>query len=316
MSLRDNWLAANPVEREAMVIAAVKNRNVPSWVLPKNFVPVRIKGLGHELVVWFMGDFLAVGPDAAPLYLPCQPSTLQVCATELDCYMLTTKLTQIAFQAADQKLSMLIPSPKADIESAAFMLKASDLYNKKIDRSKRLRAGHSKTIVMGPGLSGSHLAIFGAYAEGVLPKKDAKGNPVWYNASNQKGKPDCWAVQSYPGPHISTYMDYSQHGQLVAKQAKLDGKMIDLGTVFRDKTLSALVSTQGPLEPYYPNAGPGSGTASPPKGALTPALFTEDAPPGETASGRYRVPRTDLEDSGTVFFWSMLMSIGRALVGA
>jgi hypothetical protein len=149
-----------------------------------------------------------------------------------------------------------IETPEASIDANDGALAAFAKLG--IDPGDHLTIGYKKSIVVGPNLDGSKVAIYGG-AGGTA-------DPPWN------------VIQPYSTIHTSDYSDYSHGIVLVSRKAELDGEPVDLRLdVFgsKDPAIYGLVSDQGRFDPIFPNAGPKSramfsGSSS------APASFTRD----------------------------------------
>lgn len=242
---------------------------------------VEITGNGHVLRVLVAPDYLALGDDGSEFPVArVTPYAAQKAAQRLDAILPSRKLVDAIELASNPHVPYLdvkgppfkipvsqIETPEATSAMADMRRKAFEVYG--IDPGDTPNAfpkpviGYRKTIVVGPDLDGSRVAIYGGrYAQ-------APGQP--WNLSTAA------RVQPYSTFHTYDYADYSHGIVLVSRKAELDGHPVDLRTdVFgsSDPHVWGLVSDQGRFDPVFPNAGPKSiavfrGSAPVPPGVST-----------------------------------------------
>jgi len=282
MSVRSQILAANhnTAERDAIVMRAVQEGRIPSWVKSGWTSLTTVDSIGNKLELFFMRDALAIlDDDESLLYIPPSIATAQAIADHLGAVILTPKLADLVFHDSRtqrvpfQGIPGLFKDPKKAsqdeqyMQSSEAMLFHSDSINAKIDRSAPLVMGHSKLIAIGPNLN--HLGIYGGYG----------------------GTVHGWAIQSYPGPHDANWVDYSQLLNLVSLDAVYNGSKVSLSKdVFERADRVGLVSYEGvPFTPRWPTNGGSSGSG----GAKSPGTSTT-TPGGATGGGRRLLDRSNV----------------------
>jgi hypothetical protein len=274
--------------REEAILKAYETGNVPAYMARSRWKPVIVSGLigGKKRTLQYdVSPWMEVGTEPG-LIIPMQPATLQTLADRFKALIPSTKIVLDAFLQADVRIPLqtpgapfIIPGPPSTIAPPAADMQtpqafgAHDALVKKalLGRSPgdHLIAGHSKNVVVGPNRSASQLAIYGGWSGLSAP------DPTKFV--------DGWFWQPYPGPHPSTWVDYSQCSFLVGRDAQLDGMPVDLATIFIDSTLHPLVSTQGPFTPRFPNAGLTG--ASNIGGSGTPGVYPPAASAGRADFG-------------------------------
>lgn len=266
------WRPLSPDDREAAIVAAVKAKELPSFVTTQTWPTINrmisVDGKSHGLFLYML-PFLAYGTDADPLWYPCRQDTAQSIADELGAIILTPTLVREFFNASASKIPLQVPplmgtlkgaAHDAYMQSPAAFEVHSALVNAEIGKSiaagvissPAYAAGHSKNLVLGPNLDGSHIAIYGGFNASLgyaLP------DGTWHPAV------DGWAWQPYPGPHVLSWVDDSQLVGFVFRRGFLDGREIDVGTIFEDPVLFPLVAdatpqtkAAGPFPPRFPTA--------------------------------------------------------------
>lgn len=265
----------SPDDREKLILSLFSTGDVPNFIKKDEWRPVilslMINAKKYTLSI-YISPFLAVGTDADPFYIPMRPETAQEIANQYKSHILSKKLVRDAFSSAPGKIPLQIPQnwngkkliipgnlTYTDMTKPTAFSAANQLI---VQASKgnlpRDVAGHSKSVVVGPGLDGSKVAIYGGY--------------------NPAGGVDGWAWQSYPGPHEASWVDYSQRIQLVFGRGFLDGKEVAIRDIFLDSVLSVLVSDQGAFDPKFPSKF--SPVSTPPKiPPTTPPKPTPGTPP-------------------------------------
>lgn len=258
---------------------------------------VTITGNGHTLRILVAPDYLALGDDGTEFPVArVTPYAAQKAAQRLNAILPSRKLVDAIELASAPHIPYLdvkgppfkipigkIETPEATSAMADMRRKAFALYG--IDSGDTPDAfdkpviGYRKTIVVGPDLDGSRVAIYGGrYAP-------APGTP-WTLSSAAR-------VQPYSTFHTFDYADYSHGIVLVSRKAELDGHPVDLRTdVFgsSDPKVWGLVSDQGRFDPVFPNAGSKSigafrGTTPVPPGTSVVSKDGVVTPPGASAAG-------------------------------
>lgn len=258
------WRTLAPDEREAAILASVKARELPSFVTSQTWPTlnrvITVDGKTHALFLYML-PFLAYGTDADPLWYPCREDTAQSIADELGAIILTPTLVREFFAASAAKIPLQVPPLLGTLKGAAhdaYMQSPqafemhSALVNAEIGKSiasgiipsPAYASGHSKNLVLGPHLDGSHIAIYGGFNASLgyaLP------DGTWHPAT------DGWAWQSYPGPHVLSWIDDSQLVGFVFRRGFLDGVETDVAGIFEDPVLYPLVAD---ATPQTKSAGP------------------------------------------------------------
>jgi hypothetical protein len=270
--------ATIPADVDAAVSAMLDENGAPDYIAVSSWQWVEITGHGHALRILVCPDCAALGPDDQPYRLSrMTPYGAQAYADRLDAILPSRKLLLDAQRASSPIIPFIdvkahgIPLSQIETPEAADLasdLAASAYSSRDLTPGDVLTVGYKKSIVTGPNLDGSRVAICGGvYSNGAL-------------------------VQPYATPHSSSYSDYSHGVTLVSRKAVLDGSPVDLRTdVFgsSDPNVVALVNDQGVrFDPVFPNAGSGS-RAEFGGGGVTPA------PSGGTTSkggGKAAAPKS------------------------
>lgn len=236
----------------------VSSLQVPTYITSNPWPVVKVSNNNHTLLIRVIPDYFALGTDADPYRIKGSPFLAQKIATIFSSILPSAKLVRDIQGAATNKWAYTdvkgkpygIPLSKIDTNDALIAANnlANNLYQKAIQETyskaipggvKRfgdgLSIGYRKAIVMGPGLDGSKVAIYGGRWTPTSAPKDV--------------------VQPYSTIHGSSYADYSHGIVLIKRQATLDGKTVDLQDVFenKDPDINGLVSDKGAFTPTFPN---------------------------------------------------------------
>jgi hypothetical protein len=196
------------------------------------FVPIEfresINGQDHLVKLKVATDYLHLGDDQKPFYVPLTPYTAQRIATHFDASLPTPKLVDKIYAQAGLKLTPApIPPTPAMTTIPVFLdhtlIVQRQLEGKTVDQ---LIAGHKKDVVICKALA----TTFGKVA--------ISG---WH-------KPDGLPIQPLYLGHTARWADYSHGIRLVSNEVEIDGKPMKLAQVLKDKVLAPLVSGEGPLE--------------------------------------------------------------------
>jgi hypothetical protein len=273
-------LSKTGADRELEALAAFKAGEMPDGLLKRSWPTVTIKetidGAPHTLELLVAPNFLAAGEDESAFHLPMWPTTAQKIADSLYAVLPTRKIADAIFKAAETRVSLDGVQPAAPWydyvnkrptdggASAAWDSSNKKRQEKGALRYDRLVDGHAKSLVISPKATGDKVLIYGAMnGVGGFPLQGLSDFHVWH------------------------YVDYSHGVRLVSRRAKLDGKDIDLRSVFLDPKLSALVTDGGPFEPTFPINSNNVGAGAPPipkggkEGIIPPSPGTPSPAPGK-----------------------------------
>lgn len=238
------WAATLPQEQamaQPQILAAVTGADaIYEWV------ELVIETGGHRLELQVLARALRVGTPADSVAVTVDFDTATAIAEHLDAYLLTPKVMDAIFAAADLKI---LPYPSRPWQgdntdnTGTFtkrMVQHSDEMDAKGVLSARLVANEGKAWV---------ITIY-EWTGGPQGEPRHNGaNRGFYDAS---GKP----IQNRGMKHNRKHVDYSQKMFAMRKQALLDGRPIDLRDVARDPALAFLVSDEGRLpDLVHPDLG-------------------------------------------------------------
>jgi hypothetical protein len=219
-------------ERETAVLREIKRGNVPEFLRRLRAIELAADGdkaAKHKAICFVTPDYLGVGSDEDFFRVPMTPMAGQEIADACEASLLTAKLSDAIWQQAEVKLE---PRPLTkDRDAAATFYQHHQIVEEQRQGKELglLVAGIKKDIVLTNRLKErSHrVAIYG-----------------WHYPS---GKP---IQQVYVG-HVDWYVDYSHGIRLVSRRMIVDERERDLAEVLKDKELSGLVSSEGPIEAGY-----------------------------------------------------------------
>jgi hypothetical protein len=218
--------------REAEIEREITRGNIPPFIRTLKAIHVKAADSGgtmHTAVYFVTPDYLAVGTNDDFFRVPMTPQTARTIADAADASLITTKMSDDLFAAADLKLE---PRPLTKDRDAT----ATFLQHHRIVEEQRagrpldlLIAGIKKDVVLTNRLAEkpNRVAIYG-----------------WHYPS---GKP----IQPLYVGHINWHVDYSHGIRLVSQHMLVDDRPARFGDILRDKELSVLVSSEGPVEAGY-----------------------------------------------------------------
>jgi hypothetical protein len=230
-----------PEQREEAILAEILAGNIPSFL--RNFKEIEISrklkdGKVHVIKYKVMPDVLAIGNDSDFVRMPMSPLAAQTIADKFGCILPTTQMSDDIYKSAETKLT---PSPMSGgqykfweqrMTTNEFYTEHQRLVEEKCRKAGHqngmLIAGHKKDVVISNFLNShkDNVVIYG-----------------WHDSRNG-GKP----IQGYGWSHEVTYADYSHGIRLIANEVEVDGEKMDIKDVLADKTLSQLLSKEGPVK--------------------------------------------------------------------
>lgn len=226
---RDQIATLTREDREAAILLELKSGNVPPFL--RTLKPIRVTSKdpsGKEIVgVYFVtSDYLAVGIDDDFFRIPMAPYTALAMAKLAHASLITRKISDDVFSAAELKLN---PRPLTENRDAA----ATFWQHNTLIESQRegkplplLTAGIKKDVVFTNRLREKphKVAIYG-----------------WHY-------PDGRPIQTLYVGHVDWYVDYSHGVRLMADTMLVDGTPRSVADVLRDPRSHALLSDEGPLD--------------------------------------------------------------------
>ena len=219
-------------DREAAILQQITRGNIPSFLRTLKPIEVEVadsQGAKHTATYFVTPDYLAIGSDDDFFRVPMRPQTAQTIAAAANASLITTKISDDIFTRADLKLD---PKPLTKDRAAA----ATFYQHHQIIEDQRagqplglLIAGIKKDVVLTNRLSEKprRVAIYG-----------------WHYPS---GKP----IQPLYVGHADSHVDYSHGIRLISQEMNVDGRTMQARDVLKDKELSVVLSSEGPIDAHY-----------------------------------------------------------------
>ncbi len=216
-------------QREAAILKELSSGNVPEAL--RRLVPIRVQarddsGIKHSATYFVMSDHMAIGTDEDFFRVPITPATATVIADKFDASLITTKVSDDVFAAAQVKLD---PKPLTkDRDAAPTFWQHHQIIEEQLRGKPRgpLVAGIKKDVVLTNRLKEKphKVAIYG-----------------WHY-------PDGRPIQSLYVGHVDWYVDYSHGVRLMSQQIIVDDRPLKVSDVLKDSRLCPLLSSEGPID--------------------------------------------------------------------
>lgn len=216
-------------QRETAMLREITSGNVPEFL--RRLKPIRVEatdeaGAKHVATYFVMPDYLAIGTDEDFFRVPITPATAATIADRFDASLITAKVSDDVFDAAQVKLD---PKPLTkDRDAVAAFWQHHQIIEEQLRGKPRgqLVAGIKKDVVLTNRLKEKphKVAIYG-----------------WHY-------PDGRPIQSLYVGHVDWYVDYSHGVRLMSQQILVDGRPLKVDDVLKDSRLCALLSTEGPID--------------------------------------------------------------------
>lgn len=235
MGFADDFIASIATKRGAAREAATLHellRGTAPWATHLAFVPVVVTRAGHTLVYEVTADYLGVGHDGDDwVRMPLEPYSLQQVADAHECMLPTRQMARDIYHAANATRLPRVTyrTTERPEDSATFLRHHRDVERARADTAPpgALLVGHAKDVVLtnllADDAAGRYVGIFG-----------------WMGLNGVEQQP-------LYAKHVSSYLDYSQHGRLVKLACTLDGKSANLLDVCAHPTLYVLAQDDSPL---------------------------------------------------------------------
>ena len=220
----------NRFDREEDAVNLIINGNIPSFL--KTFSAIQIFSGENSITYFVSSDSASLGTDEDYLRIPLNGTFAQKLVSALNCSLPTSKMVDDIWKQAEYKLNPLPHGPPYDasmMSMARIKEHHDNIQNQLKDKDpSKLISGHKKDLVLTNALSPNNpnqrIAIYG-----------------WIQAN---GKP---IQQLNPHSHELSYSDYSHQVRLVSNTVICNNNIMKLQDVFRDATLSKLVSNESVL---------------------------------------------------------------------
>lgn len=216
-------------QREAAVLREITTGNVPEFL--RRLKPIRVEatdavGTKHVATYFVMPDYFAVGTDEDFFRVPMTPQTAVTIADQFDGSLITAKVSDDLFAAAQARLD---PKPLTkDRDAATAFWQHHQIIEEQLRGKPRglLVVGIKKDVVLTNRLKEKphKVAIYG-----------------WHY-------PDGRPIQSLYVGHVDWYVDYSHGVRLMSQQIIVDGQSLKVSDVLKDPLLSPMLSNEGPID--------------------------------------------------------------------
>jgi hypothetical protein len=224
-------MKVNRAVRETNFISELENGNIPSFL--RNFKPIEITIGVNTITYMCMSDYLSIGSDE-DFFRVASMNVIsgQKIADLYDCTLPTRKMVNDIWYKSQIKLEPLPWGPPYNEEMlSTYRMK---IHNDRIQAQLKnsditqLISGHKKDMVLSnylaPNNPKKRVAIYGWIKQNGIPIQ----NLNYFD-------------------HELPYSDYSQSVRLIANDVMVNGSHMRIQDVFKDKTLSKLISDEGPL---------------------------------------------------------------------
>jgi len=215
------------VEREAAIYNEIASGNIPNSLRKLNRIKKTIKDANDVdcvVEIEIMPDFLAIGSDDDFCRIPMLPLTAQKLATLFGATLPTSKISDLAWEFAEVKMSPQPMTPDSTMTTVPVFIEHNRLLEiQRAEFGKGLDApiaGHKKDIVITNRIAGEQTKVF------------------IYGWHYQDGK----HIQPISGAHGLNYVDYSHGVRLVKQEIKVDGIPANVRDVLRDEVKYKLLS--------------------------------------------------------------------------
>jgi hypothetical protein len=224
---------ASGSKRDLAIQDELLGGNLPSFL--HELVPVTLTGTlstGRKILVTLCvtPEYLAVGSDRDFVRVPLGLAAAARIASDFGFLLPTTKMVDAIYQQASVKVSPSPMNPTSQMTSTSYFLAHNLTVQQQLTqvggKRSELSAGHKKDLVLTNRLNSKpgRVAIYG-----------------WHRPN---GKP----IQPLSTVHGDEYADYSHGVRLVSRMAYVNGEPRALNEILQAKTLSSIVSSEGPIE--------------------------------------------------------------------
>lgn len=238
---------------EAAAFELAKSNGVVSWP----WFEVPLTDGNDTAIVRVSSDAFAVGTEEDFLRLPLTPGTAQSIANLTGALLPTPWIVYQAWKHADIRLTPKSQVPNKGPSMAQFVAHNRAIQDQLGGRKGSVR-GCKKSVVVSNIYKPGKVIIFGWY----LPMPDV------FDDGTPMGTPGRQPVQPLSNLHDAMYLDYSHGIYLCHPRATVNGRDMDLVSLYQHPTLSHLVSREprrpaAPIRvPRYPASNvPPQGTA-------------------------------------------------------
>lgn len=226
---REQIASVSRADREAAILRELMTGNVPEFLRILKPIRVTAKDVTNQPIegVYFVtSDYLAIGTDVDFFRVPMNPQTAIAVARIAQGSLITRKISDDVFAAAELKLA---PKPLTENRDAAETFWQHHTIIESQRKGKPLgllTAGIKKDVVLSNRLKEKphKVAIYG-----------------WHD-------PDGGPIQPLYVGHVDWYVDYSHGVRLMANSMIVDGVARPVDEVLRDPRTHVLLSDEGPID--------------------------------------------------------------------
>lgn len=202
-----------------------------------SWFPITVSGHGHDVTFHVTEDAVGVGEDADWVRVSVNMTTAQLIADRFGAVLPTAKISDIVFERSAFRLTPCLQKPDASMAKTSRMLR----HHTEVEAKRANRTGLVSTV-------GKDWVI----TNKLKGHPDRAANYGWHDKRAPNGK--LW--QTVGLAHNRFHVDYSQVLRLVRREVVVDGAPRDIVDVLRDPTLSALLSSEGPITAWRLEAVP------------------------------------------------------------
>ena len=214
-------------QRETEIVKAILAGNVPN--VSRKMVGIQVsldakEDRQHQATYFVMSDYLAIGSDTDFVRMPMTPTSAMAICDQLGCELITEKVSDDVYSAAECRL---VPHPlTVDRDQVSAFVS----HNKAIEEALRGRDG-SLTVGIKKDL---------VLTNRLKEKTHRVGIYGWHY-------PDGRAIQPLYVGHVDWYVDYSHGLRLMSNQMLIDGVSWKVRDVLASEELCGLLSREGTM---------------------------------------------------------------------
>ena len=216
-------------DRENAIYREIASGNIPNAFRKINRIAKTIKdadGNNCTVELEVLPDFLAIGSDDDFCRIPMLPATAQKIATLFGATLPTSKISDLAWEFAQVRLSPQTMTPDASMTTVPVFV----AHNTLVETARKAEgkalsapiAGIKKDIIITNRIAADYTKLY------------------IYGWHYQNGTP----IQSISGAHNSEYVDYSHGVRIVNQEMSIDGKLTKVRDVLRDSKKYVLLSAE------------------------------------------------------------------------
>jgi hypothetical protein len=216
--------------REERIYAEVARGNVPAWMRQFGRITMtgEIDGRAHDVTLWVMRDYLAVGSDDDFFFVPLSPGVAQRIADLVGASLPTARLVDAIWAAARVKLTPIRIRPDESTRTFQYF----ERHNALVQAQRRLHggppgafvAGHKLDVVRTPS-SATDSAQYAVYG--------------WHHSD---GTP----IQPLHPVAVDSEPRFNMGVRLVDLRILVDGESHELSSALQDPRLARILNGAAP----------------------------------------------------------------------